>query len=99
MSGFGGIKQKYVQNKTENFDRRESSKTTKAELSFTQMSYRKTNTAGSSLLAEKRFSNMVHSDKPRPVRGYLNKNIDLRDQLAKYRTMLNQKYPDPKIIS
>lgn len=42
---------------------------------------------------------MAYSDKPRPVKSYMNKNIDLRDQLSKYRTMLNQKYPDPKAQS
>lgn len=89
MSGFGGIKQKYVAEKTVNFDRRESNKTSKPEFSYTQASYRKTNTANSTLLADKRFSNMLHTDKPRMVKNYLTKNIDLRDQLAKYRTMLN----------
>jgi hypothetical protein len=35
MSGFGGIKSKYVQDKTVNFDKRESKKYEKPEFSHT----------------------------------------------------------------
>jgi len=35
MSGFGGIKQKYVQNKTVNLDKRESNRLEKPEFSYT----------------------------------------------------------------
>ena len=95
MSGFGGIKQKYVQNKTVNLDKREANKYEKPEFSYTQTSYRNSATANSTILTEKRFSNIISSDKPKMVKNYLTKNIDLRDQLQKYRTMLNQQHPDP----
>jgi hypothetical protein len=29
------------------------------------------------------------------IKNFLNKDIDLKDHLSKYRTMLNKKYPDP----
>ena len=88
MSGFGGIKNKYLAEKTTNFDRRESAKNTTEELSYTQKSFRE-------MSKDSKYSNFIKTN-PKVIKNYLSKNIDITKQLTEYRTELNKKYPDPK---
>ena len=80
MTGFGGIKAKYVAPTSVNFDKREEDKTVKPEFSFTQQNYRVNGkSAKNNLISSKRFSNLTTNDKPKMVKNYFQKNIDLSD--------------------
>jgi hypothetical protein len=89
MTGFGGIKAKYIKPTSVNFDKREDEKSEKPEFSFTQSYYRiNGKSMKNNLISSKRFSNLTTCDKPKIVKNYFQKNIDLSDQLKRYRIMM-----------